>query len=131
NVTGSIVAAGGGVFLANRINDAFAIVDAGAAALPVLYENRPAGVTGYNRMFLIPDLRSYERNRVAIDPAGLPLDAVVSSTRQTIIPADRAGVVVHFGDRASGGSALVTFKDKSGDFISVGSLVSIPGAPEP
>src|SRR5690606_11752185 len=105
--------------------------DAGAPDVPVLYENRPAGTTGANGLFLIPDLRSYERNRVGIDPANMPLDAVVSSSRQMVIPADLTGVVVRFAGESAGGNALVTFRDEAGDFIEVGSLVSVPGAAEP
>ena len=34
----------------------------------VLSENRRAGVTGSNGMLLIPTLRSYQKNKIAIDP---------------------------------------------------------------
>ena len=46
---GAIVAAGGGVFFANRIDDAFAIVDAGAPGIEVSYENRPVARTDGER----------------------------------------------------------------------------------
>ena len=37
---GSIALAGGDIFLGNRIDDAFAVVKAGAPDVDVLYENR-------------------------------------------------------------------------------------------
>lgn len=84
---GAVVAAGGGVFLSRRINDSFAVVDAGAPGVEVRAENRPVGQTGRGGKLLVPDLRAYEPNRLSIDPTNLPVDAVVSSTHQTIRPA--------------------------------------------
>lgn len=130
-VSGSIVAAGGGVFVAERIDDAFAVVDAGSADVPVLFENRPAGRTGGNGKLLLPDLRSYERNRIAIDPKGLPLDTIVDSTKQNVIPAARSGVVVSFGEKKQGGSALIVFKDENGRVLEMGTLGRIDAASEP
>lgn len=130
-ISGAVVAAGGGVFLSDRIDDAFAIVDAGVGNVTVLRENRPIGATGHNGKMLVPDLRSYERNRIGIDPTGLPLDAAINSTQQIVIPADRTGVRVTFGNRAAGGNALVTLKDENGVFIDVGSSVAVSGNPEP
>lgn len=119
-VSGSIVMAGGDVFLANRIGDAFAIVDVGVSAVPVLFENRPAGETAGNGKLLLPNLRSYQNNRIAIDPSGLPLDVVIASTRQTAIPADRSGVVVRFANKTTGGAALVILRDEAGVFLALG-----------
>lgn len=119
-VSGSVVMAGGDVFVANRIDDAFAIVDAGAPAVPVLFENRPAGETRGNGKLLLPNLRSYQNNRIAIDPGSLPLDRVTASTRQTIRPADRSGVVVRFVGNATGGAALIVLRDEAGAFLPLG-----------
>lgn len=130
-VSGSVVAAGGDVFLANRIDDAFAVVDAGASGVPVLYENRPVGKTGSNGKLLLPDLRSYERNRVGIDPNALPLDVMVDSTRQDVIPAGRSGVVIPFGRKKEGKAALIVFRDENGRFIEVGTSGRTSGSSEP
>jgi len=122
-VSGAIVAAGGDLFLSNRVDDAFAIVDAGAPDVEVLRENRQVGKTGYNGKLIVPDLRSYERNRLGIDPTGLPLDVIVTSTRKAVIPADHAGIYVSFSDNADGGSALVSLRAGSGDYVPAGSSV--------
>jgi outer membrane usher protein len=123
HVSGAVVAAGGDLFLSNRIDDAFAIIDAGAPDVEVLRENRPVGKTGYNGKLIVPDLRSFERNRLGIDPTGLPLDAVVTSTRKAVIPADHAGIYVAFSDNADGGNALVSLHLESGDYVPAGSSV--------
>ncbi|MBW8637891.1 fimbria/pilus outer membrane usher protein [Hoeflea sp. WL0058] len=130
-LSGSVVAAGGGVFLTNRIDDAFAVVDAGASGVPVLLENQEVGVTGPRGKLLIPDLRSYERNRIGIDPMDLPLDVVVDSTGRKVVPAGLSGVVVEFTGSQEGGSALITFRDENGDFLEVGTTGKTEGSSEP
>lgn len=120
-LSGAIVANEAGVLFAGPIADAFAVVDAGYAGVPVLLENRSIGVTGADGKLVVTGLRGFEANRVGIDSKGLPLDAVVNSTRQDIRPADGSGVVVAFG--ASGeGSALVTFRDADGAALPVGAV---------
>ncbi len=130
-VSGSVVAMGGGVFVADRINDAFAVVDAGIPGVPVLFENRPAGKTGRSGKLLLPDLRSYERNRVGVDPKDLPLDVTVDATRRDVIPAGRSGVIVPFGKKKAGSSSLVIFRQKNGDFLEMGTLGRTDAGSEP
>ncbi|MCO6763442.1 fimbria/pilus outer membrane usher protein, partial [Streptomyces sp. EL5] len=71
---GSITTMGGGVFLSNWIDDSFAVVTTGVPDVEVLNENRRAGVTDSRGMLLIPTLRSYQNNKIAIDPTNLPVD---------------------------------------------------------
>nr|WP_245198040.1 fimbria/pilus outer membrane usher protein [Jiella mangrovi] len=125
SVSGAVAVLDDSVFLADPIDDAFAVVDAGGPGVTVLRENRPVGITGANGKLLVTDLRSYERNRLGIDPTGMPLDADVERTRATIIPADRSGGVVTFGRQAAGGAALVSFRDGAGAFLPVGTTGSV------
>ncbi len=120
-VEGSVAAIAGRVFLANRIDDAFAVVRVGVPNVPVLYENRKLGVTDHDGMILIPSLRSYDGNKITIDPIDLPVDAEIDTTRTIVAPADRAGVVVDFGIRVSTSSAVVVFTTPDGGFVPVGS----------
>lgn len=128
---GAIVLAGGGLFASNRIDDAFAIVQAGAPGLEVEYENRRAGYTDRNGKLLIPRLRSYQENRISIDPSPLPLDAIVNNTREMVVPADRSGVVVRFDVDLNADAALVTFRDPAGDPIEMGATGQIGGRSDP
>ena len=114
-----------------RIDDAFAVVDAGAPGVEVKYENRPAGETGSNGKLLLTGLRSYEKNRITIDPTELPVDAEVNMMEQTVVPADRSGVAVKINVETQAQSALVTFKDSNGAFIPVGSTGHINAGKEP
>jgi outer membrane usher protein len=94
---GAVAVMDGSVFLANRIDDAFAVVSAGAPDVEVFFENRPMGRTDRSGKLLVPGLRSYQTNKIAIDPRGLPLDAEAKTTQEIVAPSDRSGVRVDFG----------------------------------
>ena len=128
---GALIVAGGGLFASNRINDSFAIVDAGAPGVQVRYENRPVGKTGRDGKILVPTLRSYERNKISIDPETLPVDALVKEDKAWVVPVNRSGVVVDFGVKTEAAAALVVFTDAEGRFIEAGSEAQLEGAPEP
>jgi outer membrane usher protein len=126
-VDGSVVMAGDGVFFGNAIWDSFAIVDAGAPGVPVTYENRYAGTTGTDGKLLLPDLRAYQRNKVAIDVTNLPLGADISESEAIVVPREMSGVVVDFGVKADGDAAVVTLHDAAGKVIPAGSEVLLDG----
>ena len=108
-IDGSVAMLGGGVFLANRINDAFAVVDAGAPNVGVSYENRPAGVTDSTGKLLIPGLRAYQKNKIAIDTGALPVDAKIETSQDIVSPGDRSGLAIKFSVRTNVNAALLTF----------------------
>jgi outer membrane usher protein len=120
-LSGSIIAADGGVFLGHGIDDAFAVVDVGAPGIPVLYQNRVVGITDQDGKLVVPGLSAYEKNRISIDPTNLPLDSVVENTTAIVIPARGSGVMVSFGNRSAGGTALVSFRDEAGNFLPLAS----------
>jgi outer membrane usher protein len=130
---GGIVLAGGSLFFSNRVDDSFAVVSTGDAPdVGVLYENRPVGRTGSDGKLLVPFLRSYQRNTIALDPADLPPDVTVAtgSLRKTVSPADRAGVWVDFGVKRSR-AALVRLADRAGKPLALGSTVQLEGSGDP
>jgi outer membrane usher protein len=129
-IEGSIAVAGGDVFIGNRIDDAFAVVDAGAPGVDILLENRPIGQTNRRGKILLPNLRSYDINNITLDPSNLPVDARIDHTKQTVRPTERAGAVVNFKVETEGQVALVTLKTESGDFIETGSTGTIDGKRE-
>jgi outer membrane usher protein len=127
---GAVTMMRGGIFMSNRINDSFAVVDAGAPNVEVFYENRPAGTTDANGRLLIPNLRSFQSNTIAIDPRGLPLDADAPRTQNVVAPADRAGVVVDFGVRTDIKAAVVIFTGSDAKFLAPGSPGRLEGSGE-
>lgn len=120
-IEGSIVAAGGDVFLSNRIDDAFAIVNVGVADVDVLYENRSVGKTNRRGRALLPDLRSYQNNSIAIDPRNLPVDAAVPKTSEIVVPPAGSGIMVDFGLTGHSAAALLSFVDSNGQPLPVSS----------
>ncbi len=118
---GAVAVLGGDVFLANRIDDSFAVVDATAPNVKVLHENRVIGVTGADGKVLVPSLRSWQPNVISIDPVDLPLNAGIAETGQTVTPAGRGGVVVRFDIEAEDNAALVSFLGAGGVAVPIGS----------
>lgn len=126
-IDGAMLLAGGGVFATNRVDDSFAVVDVGAAGVEVLYENRPVGRTGLSGRLVVPGLRSWEANKIAIDPANLPIDAMVIATEEIVAPTERAGVTVDFGVKVDGDAAIVEFVLPEGGLVQAGSSGTLDG----
>jgi outer membrane usher protein len=129
-VEGALAVMDGSVFLANRVDDAFAVVNAGAPDVEVYFENRPAGRTDGSGKLLVPGLRSYQTNKIAIDPRGLPLDAEAKTTQEIVAPADRSGVVVNFGVVTNLQAAVVVVHGADGRPLTVGAKGRLEGGGE-
>jgi outer membrane usher protein len=126
--SGAIATLGGGAFFANRIDDAFAVADAGAPGVHVLQENRTVGVTDAHGLLLIPRLRAYELNHVSIDVRDLPVNADAPITKSIVTPQSRSGVLVDFGVKRDVKAAVVILADKSGKFIEPGTGGRLDGS---
>ncbi len=129
-VDGAAVLAGGGVFFSRSIYDSFAIVDVGAPGVTVDYENRFAGKTGKSGKLLLPELRAFQKNKVAIDVSGLPLNADISESEAIVVPRAMSGVVLDFGIKANAAVAIVVLTDAKGNYLPEGSEVKLEGSAE-
>lgn len=125
---GAVVFSARGPMLANRIDDSFAVVDVGYAGVPVMLENRPVAITNAQGLALVPGLRSYDRNRISIDPDRLPADVSVPEVQSTAVPADRGGTTVRLTSRTSSDAAIVIFQSPDGAFIELGSEGIVEGS---
>jgi outer membrane usher protein len=119
--SGALVFDRGSVLFAQRIDDAFAVVDAGAPGVQVMRENQPVGFTDSSGKLVVAGLNSYQENKLSIDAANLPISADVPSTEMHVVPAERSGVAARFGIRKSLPSAVVIFTRPDGSFIDPGS----------
>lgn len=128
---GGIAVTGAGLFLSGRIDDAFAVVDVGAPNVEVFHDNRFVGRTGLGGQLLVPDLRSFQPSRIAIDPSSLPLDAHIAGTSEVVVPAEKAGVRLDFGVRAHDDAAVVILQDGEGKPLRPGSRIRLEGGSEP
>jgi len=122
---GALVLADGGVFFANRIADAFAVVNVGAADVEVRHENTPIGKTNARGQVLLSGLRAYERNLVSIDPMTLPVDARIPVLRQVASPRWKSGVRVDFDVVPHTRTALLTVHDETGELLAVGTQAQL------
>jgi outer membrane usher protein len=86
---GAVAMLDGHAFFANRIDDAFAVVDTGKPDIRVFHENRPIGVTDEDGILFVPGLRAWQPNRLSIDPANFPVTAEIVNTKKTVVPRDR------------------------------------------
>jgi outer membrane usher protein len=62
----------------------------------VSFDNQPVARTDSNGVALVPNLRSFDVNRLSIDPLQLPLDAALTDSQVQIVPPYRSGNVVRF-----------------------------------
>ena len=82
---GSLSVVDGGLFASNTIYDSFAVVDTdGLAHIRVLNENRLVGRTNAAGRLLVPDLRSFDVNRLAIEPTDIPQDTSIDATTREV-----------------------------------------------
>jgi outer membrane usher protein len=115
----------GGLFPSNTINDSFAVVDTnGLGKVRVLSENQVMGRTDSAGRLLVPDLRAFEINHLAIDPQDVPVDTTIGFTTLDVRPQDRTGVVVKFPVKVSHG-ALLRLVDAAGKPLPVGSAATL------
>jgi outer membrane usher protein len=114
-----------GLFPSNTIYDSFAIVD--TAPMPhvhVLQENRAVGSTNNRGRLLVPDMRAFDVNHLAIDPIDIPSDAMFEEIARVVRPQDLSGVVVRFPIQFSHG-ALLQLVDQNGVPIPLGSTATL------
>jgi outer membrane usher protein len=122
---GALSLVDGGLFPSNTIYDSFAIVDTGPMAhVHVLQENSDVGRTNSAGRLLVPDMRSFDLNHLAIEPTDIPPDATMDVTTREVRPQDRSGVVIKFPMKISHG-ALLQLVDAAGMSLPVGSTARL------
>jgi outer membrane usher protein len=127
---GSLALIGGGVFVGNRVDTSFAVVNAGRPGVPVMQDNRVVGTTNSFGKLLVPNLRAYEANRIGVDPSKLPPDQDIGTTTRIVAPMLRSGLVLDFGAAQSRSNAIVVLQGPDGKPIATGAKVRLAGSPE-
>ncbi len=128
---GSLIRMDGQTFASRRISDAFAVVTSnGVADVPILYENRVFGRTNAQGYLLLPDLRGWQNNRIAIDPDALGANFRLPALEQQATPADNGAVLVRF-PIVPLRPAMISLLDPAGAPVPSGSrgIVSGEGTP--
>ncbi len=94
-------------FLSDPATGGMIIADAGSSGVPVQLNGYDKGRTSFDGEIVIPDAVAGVPQRVAIDTARLPIDAVPGETDQLVTVRDRGASVVAFGVRSAASSALM------------------------
>lgn len=124
SASGSLVLMDGGMFAANRINDAFVVVSTdGVPGVPVRQENQRVGVTDKGGRLLIPWVNAFYGAKFEIDPLDLPPDVSTPVVEQRAAVRLGAGRVVRFPVRRT---LSVTFilNDRHGQPLAAGAPVA-------
>lgn len=130
-VQGALIVLGGRVHASRPVQDSVAVVDVdGLAGVAVFHENRPVGRTDAAGRLVVPGLLAYQRNRIAIEPLDLPLDAEPGVLTRELRPPERSGVLVRFAVPRSR-SALVELRDRDGRPLPLGARVRVDGSLAP
>ena len=122
---GAISYVDGAVFQSNTIYDSFAVVDTSPMThVHVLQENREVGTTSSTGRLLVPDMRSFDLNRINIEPTDIPPDTTIDDPSRTVWPQDLSGVVVKFPVKVSH-AALLRLIDSAGAALPVGAAAKL------
>ncbi len=96
-VRGGVAWLGSDLFASRHIDRSFAVVQLpGFSDVQVYADNQPVARTNRHGNALVPRLRAYERNRIRIEQADLPLGAQVGSLEMQVSPYYRSGVELRF-----------------------------------
>jgi outer membrane usher protein len=124
---GSLAYAGGKVFAARGLGDAFGVATVSDYPnVRVYQENQLVGRTDSAGRIALPELRAYEENRISIDPNDVPLEAQVSRDVQALVPALHGAAVADFSVIAMHG-AIVVLVGEDGIPLKPGLPVSVDG----
>lgn len=127
---GGIGTIGGYSFASRSITDSFAVVRvADFPNVRVLQDNQPAARTDAGGYAVLPRLRAYDRNPIAVEHADLPLDARIGALNLGAVPYFRSGVLLDFPVRRVR-AASFRVKLEDGSDLPSGALVRIAGKAE-
>ncbi|MBS0379729.1 MAG: fimbrial biogenesis outer membrane usher protein [Proteobacteria bacterium] len=97
SASGALIYFGGEFAAARTVRDSFALVDLqGLSGITVYFDNQPVSRTDGLGFAIVRDLRSYDVNRLSIDPLQLPLEVSLDTDRVQVVPPFRSGALVHF-----------------------------------
>ncbi len=90
------------LYFSQRLDQSFALVDVpNMADVSIYRDNQLLAKTNSNGKAIVPGLRDYQKNRIRLDDALLPLDIEVASLERTTIPAYRQGVKLNYAIKQS------------------------------
>ena len=127
---GALIMIDGEVIAAPRLDYAFALVDVTSdEEVGITFENRPvAQRAGKGKKAIVTGLQPYSANRIAVELDSLPIDVLVTSPEQKVVPGYRQAVRVTFGGAASR-PATLWLADSGGAPLLMGLTATIGNEP--
>ena len=124
-VSGGMAYLPGHLMFARRLDNSFAVVDAGGYAnVGVYVENQLIGKTNADGIRLIPNLRAYQRNNIAIEPQDVQLDAEIGDTKMVAVPYFRSADYLKFSVRKVHAATLRVVQ-KNGQAVPSGTIFTV------
>lgn len=124
DLSGSLIYMDNALFAANRINDAFIVVNTnGYADIPVRYENQLIGKTNGRGHILVPWASAWYPAKIEIDTLDLPANADVSEVEKRVTVREGSGSLVTFPVQIVR-EANITLTDRHGTPLKVGTPVT-------
>jgi outer membrane usher protein len=97
SAAGSLVYAGGHIGLSRPVSGSFAIVQIeGLPAAAVMLNNQEVATTNANGMAYIPNLQSYQENRIAFDDRHIPANYLIKRYSAIVTPGLYGGECIYF-----------------------------------
>lgn len=129
SISGSVARLGGENYFSRRLGESFAVVDvAGYKDVRVYSQNQLVGTSNAKGRLLVPGLRPYQRNQIAIEPSDLPLEASIDTYKLEAIPYFNSADYVKFVINSER-SATLTIVDAQGKAIPAGAEVQFADQP--
>lgn len=125
--TGSVVVMDGGVFAANRISDAFALISTSVPGLAVRFENQIVGRTDRLGHLLVTGVNAYYPAQFEVDQLDLPEHLRVDRPNRRVLLRAGSGALLRF-DIRSLRAASITLVDDRQQPLPVGLLVQHLGS---
>lgn len=127
---GSLAAAGGALFHGRELGESFGVVRVpGFANVRIYAENQLIGKTNGQGYALVPRLRPYEQNRLAIEQADLPMSAQIRALEIKVVPRFGSAVLADFPVTQNRDGLLRLFLD-DGEPLPLGAVVVVEGQRE-
>lgn len=123
---GSVVIAGGGVFAAPQIGNAYAIVTNAGPGAEVMQGGVLIGQANSSGRLFLPDITPYYEQHVYLDPSTLADGWQPAVTEQVAVAGYRQGTIIDFGAKRIH-DAVLTLRGKDGKPIAPGYTVQLEG----
>ena len=128
SVSGGVVYVPGQLMFSRRLSNSFAVVDVGGYPNVGIYsENQLIGKTNSDGMQVIPNLRAYQPNNIAIEPQDIKLDAQIAETKLIAVPYFRSAEYLKFSVRKEN-AATLRILQKNGQIVPSGVIFKLQNA---